>query len=55
MPVAKRDLYIGVAKARNEGDLVSDEEVKRFGWEDYVESDTPVTETTTTVTNVTEA
>lgn len=55
MPVAKRDLYIGVTKARNEGDRVSDDEVERFGWKDYVESDKPVTETTTSVTNVTEA
>lgn len=34
---AKESLYIGFVKARNEGDVVSDEDVKKYGWDNQVE------------------
>lgn len=35
--VAKQPLYIGLARARNEGDVISEEDMKKYGWEDQCE------------------
>lgn len=34
---AKQPLYIDWARAHNEGDLIPEEKVKQFGWENKVE------------------
>ena len=34
---AKEDLYIGMTKARNKGDMVTKEDADRYGWEDKIE------------------
>lgn len=35
---AVKPLYVGNARAHNPGDIVSAEVVKKYGWEDRVES-----------------